>query len=938
MCTSHKKALQPPHPSEAVVGKFINNLPCQRCIPVYPLRYAISDTPLGKVSGELSTAGYPKLKGGKHYGLRVLRPGNYAYLFYFENGRMWTQHYLVTNDGRFASLWWSEKDQNDPIPGSHARPDIFGATAYIPAPESRTADTVWLMVSEIMLSHCTLWKIEQDTHQLRSRLATQVKPADGAKQPHVFPSSQLKELVPELVPALAWTNLPSIVSVHPMPWSEIQSKPINGSRIDDEMLKVLMARTDIQPIALVLNDPIGIASELNHLATRAVQVKTKFAGENSHKLSSAQLINGYFQQAHPPELKDALDRQKQLVNLAEAQCFPTTYAKQISAYEVPIAQAVEDVTSWVKLAHLNHLLWRAFKLFDLSVIANAQAFEDTVLQCLGALVHSEEGIDELRVHINAPIENSLYWLAITQGNPDILTRLSNPAKVSKGLFEVLDKYLDSHQGTTTTNAMISLLQAVPSANKGDILIRRLRHVMEMRFDATLILHEISAAQYLQFIQELQNNQALDPDVLKRWNGIFDTTVTSDAIGVRVNVYEWVKIGEFEYHVANETHIERPALPPTQPVLPEGNPLINGLKRLKEPTGHLFVGIGGVLAIVGMWQTVQAAKKSDFDSASLAALLGGAGTLIGTGIEVTAAYVAFTATKSGNQALANTARYVAARHGVAIFGAGAAALFAISDGIRAVNSVSNRNPKQAKWYLSAALAGILLTGATYAGGIATAATITTGATVTVGWAGPIGWAVIGLVFLGAVIYFTLKAGEAEHGPIDIWLKHSAWGSHSKHYTQHQELEAFHSLIYRPRLSAKWDQRLLSNTGTLTISCIFPSFKGGERFAWHISVTLNGRKLTHIEGPIMHATGSQPFNYEHQYLTGRNKQMEPENDWIISMHEDAKVALEYLYQPSPLEQPTLILAQPTAPTPLVFTASGWFSETIDNKQIAPVSPPK
>jgi hypothetical protein len=208
------------------------------------------------------------------------------------------------------------------------------------------------------------------------------------------------------------------------------------------------------------------------------------------------------------------------------------------------------------------------------------------------------------------------------------------------------------------------------------------------------------------------------------------------------------------------------------------------------------------------------------------------------------YVAFTATKSGNQALANTARYAVARHGVAIFGAGAAALFAISDGIKAVTSANNGNPEQANWYWGAALAGITLTGATYAGGIATAATIT--------------------------------------------------------------------------------------TGTLTIRCVFPSSKGGERFAWSISVTLNGRKLTDTEGPIIHATGSQLFNYEHQYLIRHNTQMERESDWTISMHEDSKVSLEHLYQPSPQEQPTLILTQPTAPIPLIFTASGWLSETIDDKK--------
>ena len=61
------------------------------------------------------------------------------------------------------------------------------------------------------------------------------------------------------------------------------------------------------------------------------------------------------------------------------------------------------------------------------------------------------------------------------------------------------------------------------------------------------------------------------------------------------------------------------------------------------------------------------------------------------------------------------------------------------------------------------------------------------------------------------------------------------------------------------------------------------------------------------------------------------------WVITMHEDAKVEFEYLYRPDVKEQPTLALQQPEAPKPLVFTSSGWFSETIDESLLTPVRKP-
>jgi hypothetical protein len=57
----------------------------------------------------------------------------------------------------------------------------------------------------------------------------------------------------------------------------------------------------------------------------------------------------------------------------------------------------------------------------------------------------------------------------------------------------------------------------------------------------------------------------------------------------------------------------------------------------------------------------------------------------------------------------------------------------------------------------------------------------------------------------------------------------------------------------------------------------------------------------------------------------------------MHEDAQVELEYLYRPDITSQPTLALEQPSAPRPLIFKSSGWFSETIDPEILAPVRKP-
>ncbi|NER60028.1 hypothetical protein G3435_08645 [Pseudomonas sp. MAFF212428] len=513
---------------------------------------------------QLDVSDYPALKGAMHYGLRSLRPGCYVYVFYFRDARMWTQHYQVTEDARFAALWWSELDNDSDTPGQHARMDTAGATAYLPAPEDDVADTVWLLASDTLLSHCTLWKIELDSQALRSHLATAVKPSGGHGQAHALPSSMLKDQVFELSthPSLSrireqakqWSMFaPS----HPLHWSEHQHVPIQGVKVDAAMRAALMARTDIQPLAVVLHDPVGVTSELNNVVTRAVQERTRFTAENAHRLTSAQLISGYFEHNHSVENTDTLTRQQALVNWAQLQQFRSGYAARLAAFDAPIERAVEDINAW-----LNHSSYLALAIntYDLGVPANGKDFEETVFHCIGALVHTESGRQLLEQMVDMPPDRSLYWQALAQGNANITDRLMKTSSLIKSTFDVLDKYLEEHAATSATNALIGLLQSLPAANKADVLVRRLRHVLELRFNATLIAHELDAAQYLRYAREFEGQQVLGPELIKRWGLDVDTTVHPTTGDVRMKFYEWVKVDETDYRVLDTAGRQKTALP------------------------------------------------------------------------------------------------------------------------------------------------------------------------------------------------------------------------------------------------------------------------------------------------------------------------------------------------------------------------------------------
>ena len=939
---NYKKALGSIRPNEKRLGKAISPPPCERGVPLYPLRYGIADHAWDKeVLPRLNTEGYPTLTAGKAYGLRTLRPGTYVYLCYFEHGRMWTQHYQVTEDVKFARIWWSYDDDIDATPGRLSRPDTVGAQTYLFAPDAKTAETVHIVVSDTLLSHRMLWAIETNGGGLRDALSTQCRPAGNPYQEHIFEATLLGQAAPELVSPTGHG------APKPIDWSEIQfaEDAPNHHNILGNMYIALLPRKDFTPLVVALQDPIGIASELHYLITNAVTRKTEYAGRNAHKLQSGMLISSYFeamkkQGATDPKLAKTIARQQNLVNYAGAISFPHVYAKEIKVFDSTIAGAVNDSIAWVRLIDPLRLLGKALHCFDRSVIHNAHDYENAVFQCIGGLVHSHDGIKVLNDLITLPVDKSPYWLALSNGSEVLLARLKASAgEIAKNLFSVMDKFLEEHQLTTASNALIGLLQALPESKAADVLVPRLRHVMEIRAGFTIVRYDVGMADLQRAAYEFQGYQTLGEEGLRGWK--MPTPGISQAdLAQRVSVFDWVKVGETTYREVDEAAMGKPALPPPRTIRMEGNPFTNILKRLRGAGGHLFIGLGGFFALKALNNAWREFSHGTDRMANFYSLFGAGSALVGAGIEIGATAVAIHAGTRGNAAFATSMKIVAAKRGVAIFGAGGAGLSATADAAKAVNALNESNPQLGRMLIGSALAGGVLSVATWAGGMATAKALAGAGTAVVLGLNPAGWAIIAGIAFVLVIGFASGADMAAHGPDDIWLKHSAWGVDRRRYTNLEEINAFHSLCYRPRLTPEWNKSYGYSVGTLRISCQLPATDTlyRQELQTKLVVTLHGNVLSRVDGPIVYATGSNPIDYRREYLVTPLGSTSSECGWSIQMDEDAEVALEYLYFPDPERQPTLALRQPDAPIALVFSSGGWFSDPADLAKLDPVEAPK
>ncbi|MBK5003668.1 toxin VasX [Pseudomonas sp. S32] len=905
-------ALQPPHPSAPRVGQAIAPPPCERGIPLYPVRYGVVDQPLDReVFQTLSVDHYPRLHSAKPYGLRLLRPGSYVYLFYFQHGRMKTRHYRVTEDFRFAHLWWTVYDYNSDIPGSCARPDESRASHTVLAPETHIADTVYLLVSETLLSHATLWQIEQDQGGLRSQLTTQVKPAEPPQQPHVFDSAYAGNVLPELQ-NIGTTGIFTT-------FSGASVRPDFAARYGQSLrnlVRNLGPRPGVSPLGVALHDPVGVVSELHHLVTLSVERKTRFAGQHAHRLQSAKFIAGYFHSAEQtastnPDIAGALNRQRKLLDYNGAMRFPTWYAKELAEYDTTIRKQVMDIIAWVRTLQPGQLLSLALSTFDLNVKAVADAYEAVVFDILGGLVHSGEGQQQLNDAVMMPPDTSPFWLAISNGSQLLADRIRDKGgEIVKDTLTVLDQYVDDYAATPATNALIGLLQALPASHPADVLVRRLRHVVEVRFSATIVLHEISLAEMVKQAREFQLNQAPGSEYLKTWD-LPEPKVGRVDFTARVKVYEWIKVGDTTYKEVPGQDV-RSLIHQNHST---SNIFINACSALRSALGPALSGLGGYLAIIGFASGIRGLKNNKAPLLAYGDLAGATLTLAGASIEFAAAMTSLRSVADKKSLLPKGMRLISSRSGTAMLGAVGAGLVSITDAARSIYALRESNSDQAVMYLGSALSGGVIALATWAGGSAAAASMALGTKVAVLGLTSLGWSVLALIALGVGIAFMAGVDATKHGPIDTWLKHSNWGINYKTYTYRQEIEVVQRLYYQPRLSVFWEHKAGFRIGTLRILYQLPFVKKESEYFFQARLTFmrNKQPLTQVAGPRIHNNLTSAFDHERECLVTPIYHEGTLSGWSVQLHQSAEAFFEYLLIPD-LKHPNLRLSQPEAPTPL------------------------
>ncbi|MDG9881882.1 hypothetical protein N7650_03435 [Pseudomonas sp. GD04058] len=936
--STFKKAVQPDRPGCKTLNA-ISLPPCERGVPLYPLRYGVSNQPINaSIYPTLGVEGYPELKAGKEYGLRVLRPGSYVYLFYFRDGRMLTRHYQVTMDVRFAPLWWSEADYNDEAPGRHVPPDIAGSTLYLLAPETSVAQTVYVLMSDTILTHATLWKIEQDTNGLRRHLATEVKPEGGPEQKNAFDAVLLGSSTSELLsPGLSQRP-------RHFPWSEVvlPERMASTDFIFNAMHRALLPRKDIKPLAVVLNDFLGMASELNQICAVDVAKRDRYLASNKHRLQSAALVTSYFKHAEKSyneggkkqEIYEALERQRKLVDLSGARGFTAIYEKELKVFDEAINRTGVDAAVWARLMNKSGLVGKALELFDLSCAHNASDFEQAVLNCLAVSTYTEAGLAALTEQIEANPEDSPLWRALSAGSASLMSRLNNPLTIAKRVYDLVDKVLDERPGTVITDLLTRLLWPTLSSappHASDVYVRRLRHVAEMRFGIVLGRRDVPLEQYKKWALELQGYTELG-DIQKRWNIRLDEgpgplpDTRQHSITQRIEIWEWEK-------VTPSTILGEPHAMPT-----EGNPLLRMWKKMQEPAGIAFAGLGAALAMWGLRNSIEDLRK-DKSYINFLATIGWVTALIGASVEVGLFTASHIAGMKRNAALAKELKIRGIKIGSMMFGAGSAAILSIVDLFKAGKAWGEDNPEQAWLYLGASLSGGLIAYATAASGSLALSTIKVAgfAPWTLGVI-PVVWLLVAVAAVVLTAYLVGLASDAEHGPMEILLKHSAWGQSTPKFSLENEMSAWRSVQYSPQISAAWEQ-VHGSAGKLRLNCILPLQDHLKTdFRADLNVRLNGKTLSGLRSDEVIAYSGNAVSLDTHFLySSLTDDLGVDRGWIITMHEDAQVELEYLYRPDVKAQPTLFLQQPGAPEPLLFKSSGWFSETIDPAMLAPVRKP-
>ncbi|QEM82119.1 toxin VasX [Halomonas binhaiensis] len=421
------------------------------CIPLYPLRYGVSQKgcSLDTVSDSLAS-GYPEPPRDKAWGLRLLRPSSIVYLMYREEGEFKTLPYQVTYDARFAFLPEGDADPEAAIP-------------YLPAPKTEVADTVYLMVTDTRLTDGTLEQLSGQLDALSGKIITKVMPAEAAE------GQQDVALVKgTLDNHLAVPEMASVLYENrglDMRWSESLHDVPDGNQavatLENISRQLNQGKGQGKPLAPVMHDAVGVLSELNNQLGGFLEERGEYASEASRKLRVRDMILALGEQKYSEAAREARDRANDINVRANYYVDPTEYserhastarAERLASYKQAEADAFHaahpgklegfdrDITQaadalWTAWQGLQERYQLTIDLHDDEDTLNFLDLRLVVANTLLGLAYSEPGEQYLAGQLGgeSPVQGSILY-RVLMGHPMILEYIEQDRQLAAQRF------------------------------------------------------------------------------------------------------------------------------------------------------------------------------------------------------------------------------------------------------------------------------------------------------------------------------------------------------------------------------------------------------------------------------------------------------------------------------------------------------------------------
>ncbi|KVW39198.1 hypothetical protein WK96_03355 [Burkholderia cepacia] len=737
---------------------------------------------------------------------------------------MWTRQYSVTENGRFAALWWTEKDYRNEFPGRHARIDGGTDRPYVLIPKEQASGPVWLMVSDSMLSHRALCEMERDSAR-RDLLMRKINPL-GGKQAHCFAVDHLPQALPEL-------------SGQVYPWSASLPKKAAGQAVADAMRVAALPQKDVDLLAVALPDPVGMLMDLNQLVGAALQDQEPYVTEAARKLRVWGMIESLADAARQRAIQEAVTSVT-IGGVRTHADYPyqrgkAGYASRMrfadhQAYDAFIKEHPKRLASLQKAVEVAAVdLWEAFQsvkpayttLLTLYENKDVENFIDRRLvgACtLTGLVHHPKGEAYLQKYVTS--DGLTGWLHdLVLGHPQVGDWVDwrNSGAVAGGLIN--DAVIERAQ---------TLLKSIPAdaaSQQLSVMIGALVARSKLRSPA-----QFWTSAYRPAFEALDGQLAGAVPVKLKDAG----TWVRDQLGIEG--------GEgFRPRTVAQKANEMLVLYRMQDVQQALNDMEKAPAELRR-AHNTRVGIGGLAVMVSTYNAAVAFNAlGKEDGLTLANALDAGGKVLGLGssslfmAQVYRNRLANLAREAGQKAKADSLLELAKRLELMAIGTAAVAalVLAVKDEVFGTRA---ENGKPAAWNaVSGAIAGT----AASLGGLYVLGRV--GPKWLVGFAergiavarvpfavarmgsGPLGWMLLaldGLYSAARVMHDRVAAEQA----VNDWISRSVWGNRrnssyfdlkplEQYKNDIEELQAFYTLFLKPAITA--DVQVLNTIGALTI---------------------------------------------------------------------------------------------------------------------------